>query len=188
MQYALPVEAPQRSAGSVCRRKKPSETKFTKTDCCFFANKRYLCPRKEVAPPSKDSVVRATHAKAGVQSGADDRFSGRNTNRFPQGSSNGGMVDTKDLKSFGHCGCAGSSPASSTESHAEYSAWLSCFYSSESLRQDSFHYITLCDFLLLRFMVSCFCALSFLVMALSDRPVIKNAVAEFCDGVGILSL
>ena len=23
-------------------------------------------------------------------------------------------VDTKDLKSFGHCGCAGSSPASST--------------------------------------------------------------------------
>ncbi len=133
MQYALPVEAPQRSAGSVCRRKKPSETKFTKTDCCFFANKRYLCPRKEVAPPSKDSVVRATHAKAGVQSGADDRFSGRNTNRFPQGSSNGGMVDTKDLKSFGHCGCAGSSPASSTESHAEHSAWLSCFYSSESL-------------------------------------------------------
>ena len=30
------------------------------------------------------------------------------------GCSNGGMVDTKDLKSFGHCGCAGSSPASST--------------------------------------------------------------------------
>ena len=28
---------------------------------------------------------------------------------------NGGMVDTKDLKSFGHCGCAGSSPASGTE-------------------------------------------------------------------------
>ena len=27
----------------------------------------------------------------------------------------GGMVDTKDLKSFGHYGCAGSSPASSTE-------------------------------------------------------------------------
>lgn len=25
------------------------------------------------------------------------------------------MVDTKDLKSFGHCGCAGSSPASSTK-------------------------------------------------------------------------
>ena len=24
-------------------------------------------------------------------------------------------VDTKDLKSFGHCGCAGSSPASSTK-------------------------------------------------------------------------
>ena len=24
------------------------------------------------------------------------------------------MVDTKDLKSFGHCGCAGSSPASGT--------------------------------------------------------------------------
>ena len=35
--------------------------------------------------------------------------------RFPlSGRSNGGMVDTKDLKSFGHCGCAGSSPASST--------------------------------------------------------------------------
>ena len=28
--------------------------------------------------------------------------------------SNGGMVDTKDLKSFGYCSCAGSSPASST--------------------------------------------------------------------------
>ena len=27
----------------------------------------------------------------------------------------GGMVDTKDLKSFGHCGCAGSSPAPGTE-------------------------------------------------------------------------
>ena len=27
--------------------------------------------------------------------------------------SDGGMVDTKDLKSFGHCGCAGSSPAPS---------------------------------------------------------------------------
>ncbi len=31
-----------------------------------------------------------------------------------QGSSNGGMVDTRDLKSLDHCGCAGSSPASST--------------------------------------------------------------------------
>ena len=171
---------------SLYRRKKPSETKFTKTDCCFFANKRYLCPRKEVAPPSKDTVVRATHAKSRCTIGGGRPISGRNTNRFPQGSSNGGMVDTKDLKSFGHCGCAGSSPASSTESHAEYSAWLSCFYGSKPLRQDSFHYITLCDILLLRFMVSCFCALSFLVMALSDRQVIKNAVAEFCDGVDIL--
>ena len=27
----------------------------------------------------------------------------------------GGMVDTKDLKSFDHCGCAGSSPSSSTK-------------------------------------------------------------------------
>ena len=26
----------------------------------------------------------------------------------------GGMVDTKDLKSFDHCGCAGSSPAPGT--------------------------------------------------------------------------
>ena len=32
-----------------------------------------------------------------------------------QGCPNGGMVDTRDLKSLGHCGCAGSSPASSTE-------------------------------------------------------------------------
>jgi hypothetical protein len=30
------------------------------------------------------------------------------------------MVDTKDLKSFGHCGCAGSSPASSTDESANY--------------------------------------------------------------------
>ena len=28
---------------------------------------------------------------------------------------NGGMVDTKDLKSFGHCGCVGSSPTSTTQ-------------------------------------------------------------------------
>ena len=28
---------------------------------------------------------------------------------------NGEMVDTRDLKYLGHCGCAGSSPASSTE-------------------------------------------------------------------------
>ena len=49
---------------SLYRRKKPLETKFTKTDCCFFANKRYLCPRKEVAPPSKDTVVCATHVKS----------------------------------------------------------------------------------------------------------------------------
>ena len=32
----------------------------------------------------------------------------------PHPRSNGGMVDTKDLKSFGHSGRAGSSPASST--------------------------------------------------------------------------
>ena len=64
MQHARPVEAPRRSVSGVCRRKKPSETKFTKTDCCFFANKRYLCPRKEVAPPSKDTIGRVTHAKS----------------------------------------------------------------------------------------------------------------------------
>ena len=28
----------------------------------------------------------------------------------------GGMVDTQDLKSCDHCGCAGSSPAPGTES------------------------------------------------------------------------
>jgi len=28
------------------------------------------------------------------------------------------MVDTKDLKSFGYCSCAGSSPASSTIKNA----------------------------------------------------------------------
>ena len=36
------------------------------------------------------------------------------------------MVDTKDLKSFGHCGCAGSSPAPSTE---DASNEASFFYS-----------------------------------------------------------
>ncbi len=30
------------------------------------------------------------------------------------------MVDTKDLKSFGHYGCAGSSPASGTEMTDNY--------------------------------------------------------------------
>ena len=29
------------------------------------------------------------------------------------------MVDTKDLKSFGHYGCAGSSPAPGTENSAD---------------------------------------------------------------------
>ena len=38
----------------------------------------------------------------------------RFTPECPIGCSNGGMVDTRDLKSLGHCGCAGSSPASST--------------------------------------------------------------------------
>ena len=41
-----------------------------------------------------------------------------------KGCSNGGMVDTRDLKSLGHYGCAGSSPASSTRkknSSAEFS-------------------------------------------------------------------
>ena len=36
----------------------------------------------------------------------------------------GGMVDTKDLKSFGHYGCAGSSPASSTEKEMNQSSSL----------------------------------------------------------------
>lgn len=33
---------------------------------------------------------------------------------YVKGSPNGGMVDTKDLKSFGHCGRAGSIPAPGT--------------------------------------------------------------------------
>ena len=41
---------------------------------------------------------------------------GRNVNFYQKSCSNGGMVDTKDLKSFGYCSCAGSSPASSTKS------------------------------------------------------------------------
>ena len=53
--------------------------------------------------------------------------------RFPQGGSNGGMVDTKDLKSFGHCGCAGSSPASSTKKNRQlpifYMVGDFCFFS-----------------------------------------------------------
>ena len=78
--------------------------KISKEPYCFFANKHYLCRRKT----SKAAKARQKPAAA------TPGFPGRNTNRFPQGSSNGGMVDTKDLKSFGHCGCAGSSPASST--------------------------------------------------------------------------
>jgi hypothetical protein len=40
------------------------------------------------------------------------------------------MVDTKDLKSFGHCGCAGSSPASSTNWNANcfIIKWLAFFF------------------------------------------------------------
>lgn len=36
------------------------------------------------------------------------------TATFAQGCSDGGMVDTQDLKSCDHNGCAGSSPAPST--------------------------------------------------------------------------
>ena len=36
----------------------------------------------------------------------------------------GGMVDTKDLKSFGHYGCAGSSPASSTVKEMNFGSSL----------------------------------------------------------------
>ena len=39
-----------------------------------------------------------------------------------KGCSDGGMVDTKDLKSFGYCSCAGSSPAPSTFKDANH--WL----------------------------------------------------------------
>ena len=47
-----------------------------------------------------------------------------------KGCSNGGMVDTKDLKSFGHCGCAGSSPASSTlRDESCFSRFVSFFLS-----------------------------------------------------------
>ncbi len=34
----------------------------------------------------------------------------------------GGMVDTQDLKSCDHCGCAGSSPAPGTENRASVGA------------------------------------------------------------------
>ena len=37
------------------------------------------------------------------------------TATFAQGCSDGGMVDTQDLKSCDHNGCAGSSPAPSTK-------------------------------------------------------------------------
>ena len=36
---------------------------------------------------------------------------------FPQGCLDGGMVDTRDLKSLGHNGCAGSSPARGTDKY-----------------------------------------------------------------------
>ena len=36
-------------------------------------------------------------------------------NFYRKGCSDGGMVDTKDLKSFDYCSCAGSSPAPSTQ-------------------------------------------------------------------------
>ena len=37
-------------------------------------------------------------------------------------------VDTRDLKSRGHCGCAGSSPASSTSKHQGVSTKLAPFF------------------------------------------------------------
>ena len=36
----------------------------------------------------------------------------------------GGMVDTKDLKSFGHCGRAGSIPASGTKASQDWEAFF----------------------------------------------------------------
>lgn len=46
------------------------------------------------------------------------------TRKIAIASLNGGMVDTKDLKSFDHCGCAGSSPASGTEVDCVLLFWL----------------------------------------------------------------
>ena len=40
----------------------------------------------------------------------------------------GGMVDTKDLKSFDHCGCAGSSPAPGTGRQVTERCLPVCFY------------------------------------------------------------
>ena len=37
------------------------------------------------------------------------------------------LVDTQDLKSCGHCGCAGSSPAPGTQRHKR-SKLTSCFF------------------------------------------------------------
>ena len=45
----------------------------------------------------------------------------------------GGMVDTKDLKSFGHYGCAGSSPASSTKRDKSPFWWLVFLFVSSQL-------------------------------------------------------
>ena len=56
-------------------------------------------------------------------------------------------VDTRDLKSLGHCGCAGSSPASSTEVDANcliFSSWHFLYLYFVSLKC---HFIQLMHFL-----------------------------------------
>src|SRR5574344_1284165 len=65
---------------------------------------------KHYSQCENSSVGRAQPCQ-GWGRGFESRFSLTKVARRP----GGGMVDTKDLKSFDHCGCAGSSPALGTK-------------------------------------------------------------------------
>ena len=72
----------------------------------------YLCTRKrETNNAEVAQLVEHNLAKVRV-AGSSPVF--RSTLREEVDARMVESVDTKDLKSFGHCGCAGSSPASST--------------------------------------------------------------------------
>ena len=80
---------------------------------CRNKNFIYLCTRKRKQCNNAEVAQLVEHNLAKVRvAGSSPVF--RSTLREEVDARMVESVDTKDLKSFGHCGCAGSSPASST--------------------------------------------------------------------------
>ena len=76
---------------------------------CRKAETAYLCIRSTKTSAEIAQLVEHNLAKVGVASSSLVFRSLFKDARMVE------SVDTRDLKSLGHCGCAGSSPASSTK-------------------------------------------------------------------------